>query len=368
MNLRWCKVNWVGLCLGVVTASAVMVSGRVYAESPGEEMAAAANNFLNALTPEQRQKATYEFQDAERFDWHFIPKSRKGLPFKEMTAAQQRLAHALLSSGMSQKGFAKAETIMSLEEVLAGIEKGKGPTRDSDLYFFTIFGTPAVHAIAAESGSVNLAKKSGTIDAEAWGWRVEGHHLALNFVVRGDKVLSATPTFMGSNPAEVKEGPRKGLRLLGREEDLGRELVKCLNEEQRKVAVFSETAPKEIITGNSRKADPLKPEGLAAGKMTKAQREVLMNLVKEYAQRHRTEVAEDDLKKIEKAGWNKVYFAWAGGIEPGVGHYYRVQGPTFLMEYDDTQNNANHIHTVWRDFENDFGDDVLKQHYQEVKH
>lgn len=345
-----------------------MLSGRVYAESPGEEMASAANNFLSALTPEQRQKATYEFKDEERFDWHFIPKPRKGLPFKEMTAGQQKLAHALLSSGLSQKGYAKAETIMSLDEILAAIEKGKGPTRDSDLYFFTIFGIPAVHVVSAETGSVNPTKKSGAADAEAWGWRVEGHHLALNFVVRGDKVLSATPTFMGSNPAEVKDGPRKGLRLLGREEDLGRELVKCLNEDQRKVAIFSETAPKEIITGNSRKVDPLKPEGLAAGKMTKAQREILTTLVKEYAQRHRAEVADEDLKKIDKAGWNQVHFAWAGGLELGAGHYYRVQGPTFLMEYDDTQNNANHIHTVWRDFANDFGDDVLKRHYEEVKH
>jgi Protein of unknown function (DUF3500) len=323
-------------------------AGEIRAATAGEEMANAANAFLSALTSEQQAKATYEFKDEERYDWHFVPKSRKGLPFKEMTGAQQKLAHALLCSGLSQRGYAKATTIMSLEEVLAGIEKGKGPNRDADMYFFTIFGKPSLQ--------------------EAWGWRLEGHHLSLNFIVRGDKVLSATPAFMGTNPGEVREGPRKGLRLLGQEEDLGRELVKSLTAEQQKIAVFSTNAPKEIITGNARKVKALEPEGLAVAKMTKAQKELLLNLIKEYAFRHRAEVAEKDLKKIERTGLNKVHFAWAGSLERGQGHYYRIQGPTFLLEYDNTQNNANHVHSVWRDFENDFGEDILRKHYEEVPH
>ncbi|HWF17887.1 MAG TPA: DUF3500 domain-containing protein [Verrucomicrobiae bacterium] len=315
--------------------------------SPGEEMADAANNWLNALTPEQQAKATYPFENDERFDWHFIPKERKGLPFKEMTPAQQKLAHALLSTGLSPRGYAKAVTIMSLEDVLKEMEQGKGPERNPERYFFTIFGKPG---------------------KDVWGWRVEGHHVSLNFVVRGGEVLAATPAFFGANPAEVKQGPRKGLRVLREEETLGRAFVKSLSPEQRKVAILDIPAPKEMITGNARKAHLLDPPGISADKLTAEQKEALHQLLNSYAQRHRPEVAETDLKKIEQAGFDKVTFAWAGGLEPGDPHYYRIQGPSFLLEYDDTQNNANHIHTVWRDLENDFGDDVLRRHYDEVPH
>jgi Protein of unknown function (DUF3500) len=324
------------------------LAAQVRAGSPGEEMAWAANNFLNALTPEQRTKATYALTDEERFDWHFIPKARKGLPFKEMTSAQQKLAHALLNSGLSQRGYAKATTIMSLDQILADIEQGKGPKRDPDLYYFTVFGQPG--------------------PTEAWGWRVEGHHLSLNFVVRGGQVLAATPAFFGSNPAEVRSGPRQGLRVLGAEEDLGRAFVKCLTTEQQKTAIITNIAPGDIITGNSRKAQLLNPPGLVSASLAPAQQQQLKELVSDYAYRHRAEVAEEDLKKIQDAGWDKLHFAWAGGLEPGQGHYYRIQGPTFLLEFDNTQNDANHIHTVWRDFLNDFGEDVLKKHYEEVPH
>jgi len=318
------------------------------ASTAGEEMADAAKNFLQALSPDQQAQATYALTDEERFDWHFIPKSRKGVPLKEMSPTQQKLAQALLSSGLSHRGYARAVTIMSLEQILADLEQGKGPRRDPDLYFFTVFGKP------------------GTKDA--WGWRVEGHHLSLNFVVRGDSVLSATPTFFGSNPAEIKDGPRQGLRVLGSEEDLGRQFVKSLAGDQLKAALIAIKAPSDIITGNSRKAQLLNPPGLPAAQMTGEQKELLLNLIKDYAFRHRAEVASEDLQKIQKAGFDKVHFAWAGALEPGQGHYYRVQGPTFLLEYDDTQNNANHIHTVWRGFENDFGEDLLRRHYEEVPH
>jgi hypothetical protein len=181
-------------------------------------------------------------------------------------------------------------------------------------------------------------------------------------------VLAATPAFFGSNPAEVRQGPRKGLRVLGEEETLGRAFVKSLTDEQKQIALVTNVAPKEMITGNKRKVDLLSPPGLAADKMTPEQTAALHHLLQTYAQRHRAEVAEADMKKIDTAGFDKVHFAWAGGMEPGDPHYYRVQGPTFLLEYDDTQNNANHIHTVWRDLENDFGDDVLRRHYEEVPH
>jgi len=316
--------------------------------SPGGEMTDAANNFLNALSPEQLTKATYPMGDEERYDWHFIPKARKGLPFKEMDSAQQKLAYALLNSGLSQRGYGKAVTIMSLDAILKEMEQGKGPTRDPDLYFFTIFGKPGTD--------------------EPWAWRVEGHHLSLNFVVRGDSVLAATPAFFGSNPAEVRDGPRKGLRVLGEEEDLGRQFVNSLTPDQQTIAIITNVAPKEMITGNQRKVMLLNPPGLPAAKMSGKQKDALLTLLRDYAFRHRPEIAEADLKKIDRAGFGKVTFAWAGSLQPGEGHYYRIQGPTFLLEFDDTQNNANHIHTVWRDFDNDFGEDVLRHHYETVPH
>ena len=326
----------------------LLSASSIRAHTPAEDMADAARNLLAALTSEQKSKATYEFKDDQRFYWHFIPRERKGLPFKEMTPAQQRLAHALLASGLSQRGYAKATTIMSLEDILREMEQGKGPVRDPERYFVTIFGRPDA---------------KGT-----WGWRVEGHHLALNFTLVNGEFISVTPSFMGSNPGEIREGPRQGLRVLAAEEDLARQLVKSLNEEQKRIAIYTNAAPREIITGADRKAKALAPMGLAASKMTRAQTELLWSVIKEYVYRYRTELADRDLKKIEAAGRGKVHFAWAGSVEPKQGHYYRVQGPTFLLEYDNTQNNANHIHAVWRDFDGDFGEDILRKHYDQVPH
>ncbi len=334
---------------GAILLLAALLATNLRAAGPGGEMSDAAGNFLKALSAEQKAKATYVFEDAQRFDWHFIPKPRKGLPFKEMTPAQQKLAHALLASGMSQRGYAKATTIMSLEQVLAEIEAGKGQfQRDPELYFFTVFGDP--------TGSA------------PWGWRVEGHHVSLNFVVQGDHVLAANPAFFGTNPAEIRSGPRQGLSVLAAEQNLGRHLVNSLTDEQKKIAIITNEAPKDIITFNARNAKALEPLGLANSALTQAQHELLVTLVKEYAYRHRAEIAEQDLAKIQHAGWDKVYFAWAGGTAPGDLNYYRVQGPGFLLEFDNTQNNGNHVHSVWRDFANDFGDDVLRRHYEEVPH
>jgi hypothetical protein len=311
------------------------------------EMAEAATNLWAALTPEQQLKVGFEFSDPLRYDWHFIPRPRKGLPIKEMTGDQRALAFGLLASGLSQKGFVKATTIMSLEQVLASIEQGKGLVRDPELYFFNIFGKP------------------GSNDPkQPWGWRVEGHHLALNFTIVGDQGVVGGPTFMGTNPAHVKEGPRKGLRVLGEEEDLARKLVKSLDEDQRKKGIVQETAPKDILSFALRKAKPLEPAGILIPDLNAEQKELLNSIIVLYAERLRPELAANDLGKILKAGVDKIGFAWAGGLELGQPHYYRIQGPTFLIEYDNTQNNANHVHSVWRDFENDFGDDLLKKHYE----
>lgn len=316
------------------------------AASPADEMTTAGQNFLAALAPDQKSKATFGFKDDERLDWHFVPKSRKGLPFKEMTSPQRSLGQALLASGLSQRGFAKAETIMSLEQILYDIES-KSPTRDGDLYFMTVFGEPG---------------------KDAWGWRVEGHHLSLNFVVEKDKVIAMAPAFFGANPAQILSGPRKGLRTLGAEEDLGRNLVKSLDDGQRKTAVINTEAPRDIITGASRKVKPLEPMGITASKMTPSQQKELNELIREYAFRYRSEIAEEVLGKIQKAGAENLYFAWAGGLEPGEGHYYRIQSPDYIIEYDNTQDHANHIHSVWRDIKNDFADDALRAHYDQVPH
>ncbi|APW59103.1 DUF3500 domain-containing protein [Paludisphaera borealis] len=317
------------------------------AAKAAREMAGAARNLWASLTPEQKTKIGFDFKDALRYDWHFIPRPRKGLPLKEMSGDQKALATALLASGLSQSGFIKAESIVSLEQILASIEQGKGPVRDPELYYFNIFGNP--DSFGAK---------------EPWGWRFEGHHLSLNFTIVGDKGVAGGPTFMGTNPAEVKAGPRQGLRVLGEEEDLARKLVKSLDSGQRAKGLVEIVAPKDILTLAARKATPLKPAGVMMTDLNAEQKELLNSIVVLYAERLRPEMAADDLGKILKAGVDKVGFAWAGGLERGEPHYYRIQGPTFLIEYDNTQNNANHVHSVWRDFEDDFGDDLLKKHYE----
>ena len=334
----------------LLLASLQLIATSARAGTPAEEMAAAANHFLAALTPEQKATAVMEVKSEERQNWHFIPKNnRKGLQIKDMTPGQRNLAHALLSSGLSQRGYGKAVTIMSLEEILHEMEKANpGNIRDSERYYVSIFGQPGAK--------------------ETWGWRVEGHHLSVNFTLAAGQDISATPNFMGTNPAEVRDGPRKGLRVLAEEDDLGRQLIKSLNAEQRKIAIYTNVAPKDVITSAERRVKPLANDGLISAQMTKEQSKLLLELIKEYIHRVRPEVAGKDLEKIRKAGMDKIYFAWAGSIEPGNGDYYRVQGPTFLLEYDNTQNNNNHVHAVWRDFENDFGEDILRKHYEQTPH
>ena len=305
-------------------------------------MANAANALLASLSDEQKAKATFEFGSDERLNWHFIPRVRKGLPLKQMTQEQRHLAQALLSSGLSQQGYTKAVSIMSLEEVLRILELGVGTNvRDPEQYFFSVFGTPT---------------ETGT-----WGFRVEGHHLAQNWTIVNGKV-AGSPSFYGTNPAEVRTGPRKGFRVLGAEEDKGRELLMALTADQKKVAVVSETAYKDIFTMADRKA-ALKgqPNGLSAAKLNSAQKKLLQNVLEEYAYNMPDQIAQARLEQIKKAGSN-INFAWAGVAEKGGPHYYRVQGPTFLVEYDNTQNNNNHVHSVWRDFAGDFGYDMLGDH------
>jgi hypothetical protein len=303
----------------------------------------AANHFLDSLTPEQKAAATIPFDSDERETWFYTPVPRKGLQLREMSPYQKRLATALLASGLSQQGFIKAETIMSLEDVLRQMEKDDGERRNPEKYYFSIFGTPS--------------------DSKPWGFRVEGHHVSQNFTIMGGKVAD-TPSFFGSNPREVREGPRKGLRVLAQEEDLARNLMESLSPEEQKIAIVDKEAYKDILTTNSRQA-ALKgqPSGLSASKMTDKQFGLLTDLLNMYADNMPEQMAAARMERVKAAGKN-IYFAWAGVVEFGGPHYYRVQSPTFLVEYDCTQDKANHIHSVWRDFNGDFGMDVLKEHYK----
>lgn len=329
--------------LAPALALSVFVPFTLRAHTLEAEMAAAARAFLATLSPEQTAKASFKFEDAERKNWHFIPRPRLGLTLKEMQPDQRLMAQALLSSGLSSRGYGKALGVMSLDAILAELEKGQPnkPVRDPELYFFSIFGTPS--------------------ETQPWGWRVEGHHLALNFACAG-KGPAATPAFYGTNPGEVKQGPRAGLRLLAREEDLGRKLVHSLNAEQRQQAVLSAEAPKDIL--NDPKREELTPaEGVPVSSLTPEQRKMAEQIVREYLGNQRAEVESAEWTRIQTEGWESARFAWMGGTEPGVGHYYRLQGKSFVVEYDNTQNGANHPHAVWRDRSRDFGADLLKEHY-----
>jgi hypothetical protein len=331
--------------LAALLLCAMALTAAYYRTKSNTTMAGAAHNFLAALSPDQKAKATFAMANEERFNWHFVPRERKGLPLKEMDGAQRALAHALLNAGLSQRGYLKASTVMSLEEVLRILEKDSTGRRDPDKYYFSVFGEPS--------------------ETATWGWRVEGHHLALNFTVVKGQAIATAPCFFGANPAEVKDGPRKGLRTLAREEDVARELLLSLDAKQKSVAVIDQTAPKDILSYNKRKVEAGAPKGIAAAKLGKKQQDLLMALIEEYAANMPDDLAAVRMDAARKAGLDKIHFAWAGGPDRGQGHYYAVQGPTFLIEYDNTQNNANHIHSVWRDFNGDFGDDLLAGHYQQ---
>ena len=332
---------------GMLGFSVLLLSSAYRRPNASSVMAETARNFLAALAPEQRSKATFAFQDEERMNWHFIPRARKGLPLVEMTAPQKHLAQALLSAGLSQQGLIKANTIMSLEDILRMLENDSGERRNPEKYYFSIFGEPSREGL--------------------WGYRVEGHHLSLNFTVVDGRVVGS-PDFFGANPAEVRQGPRKGLRALAAEEDLARDLLDSLDDKQKAVAIVDPKAYPDILTEASRKAALQgHPNGLPAAKMTARQKELLSALLAEYAHNLPEQLAQARMEQVQKAG-DKLFFAWAGSTQRGGPHYYRVQGPTFLIEYDNTQNNANHIHSVWRDFHGDFGEDLLKRHYETSPH
>lgn len=315
-------------------------------------MANAASDWLATLDADQKKLATYSLTDEERTNWAFVPKPfegegmRGGLTMRDMRQDQRALAFALLSTGLSNHGFVTATQIMSLEHVLWELENN-APHRDPEMYYLTIFGEPG---------------------AKAWGWRLEGHHMSINFTIADGKVTSGTPIFFASNPAEILEGPRKGLKVLAAEEDQARAFAKSLTEEQKKEAVFADKAPRDILTAADSEVKALEDMGIAFSALDDDQKKALQGLIDVYVHRLRPEIAEDELVAIEKAGLDNIKFAWAGEFENKTPHYYRIQGPTFLLEYANTQNGANHVHAVWRDFNGDFGRDVLREHFANSPH
>lgn len=308
---------------------------------------AAAEKFLATLDPAQKTKAALPFTSDERENFRYTPRDRAGLPFKEMTDAQRELAMQLLNSAISEKGLLKISQIMSLEGVLAELEKDP-VKRDPTRYFIAIFGTPG--------------------DPKGWGWRFEGHHVSFNLTFVDGKSISVTPSFLGSNPGEVRAGSKKGLRVLAAEEDLARSLTATLLAAGKSEVIFSEKPPAEILSFENRQATVLDPVGILASDMTETQRAALLTLIAEYTGRYHSEIAATEMEKIKAAGIEKIRFGWAGGTKLGEAYYYRIQGPTFLMEAANVQNQANHVHATWRDFTGDFGRDLLGEHFKDGSH
>jgi hypothetical protein len=317
-------------------------------------MQVAASRFLDSLSPEQRLKTGFAFDSDERLRWHFIPNEmfpRKGLMIKEMNEAQRRLAHDLLRSGLSARGYLKVTSIIELEDILKAIETGGKMARNKEEYLFSVFGTPAAKG--------------------RWGWRVEGHHVSLRFAIvdgAASSHVASSPMFLGSNPAEVQDGAKNGQRVLADEEDAARALVLALPADLQKQAIVNPVAPGDILTMNKNDITPLPDQGVAYGAMGSQQQTLFMKLIEAYTSNMETDIAAERIAKIKAGGIDKVRFAWLGETDKGKKHYYSVQGPTFLIEYDNTQNNGNHIHSVWRDFNGDFGRDILREHLKEVIH
>jgi len=333
----------------------VLAAGSAYSlQRSAGRMASAATAFVGSLTPEQRQKGMFPFESDERLHWNFIPTEnfpRNGLLLRDMTPAQRDRAHDLMKSGLSTQGYQTATSIMNLESTLGALERQSGrgaQERDPVKYFFSIFGTPST--------------------TNTWGWRMEGHHISLHFTVVNGNLVASSPSFFGTNPAEVRDGASKGLRILADQEDTARDLLTSFNDTQRVKAVIQSVALNEIVTTNKLDIGPLSPVGVGADAMTAQQRALLMKVVNTYISKMADDIAAERMAKLQSAGLDKIAFAWAGASERGRQHYYRIQGPTFLIEYDNSQNDGNHVHSIWRDFNGDFGRDLLREHVAATPH
>jgi hypothetical protein len=326
-------------------------SVQINAHDPASDMAYAAKRFLQSLDAETKEKAHFTFKNKERENWHFFPgpfirpDGRQGLSLKDMNPAQKILAHGLLGSALSHRGLIETTDVILLEQIL--YEREEREMRNPELYHISIFGEP---------------DKSGT-----WAWRFEGHHLSLNFTFVNGRIFSITPSFFGASPARVKEGKHAGMRVLADEEDKARKLFRSLSPPQKKMAILSEKAPRDILSGQDNTVDRstfFPPKGLPITKMNPRQKGWLDEIIHAYAAKHRPEIIEQVSGRKPLVHPTETFIAWAGSLDEGQGHYYRVQTPDFLFEYANTQNDVNHVHAVWRDFSGDFGRDLLADHYK----
>ena len=308
-------------------------------------LSAPARTFLATLNARQRSGASFRFDDAERANWAYVPRRRSGLPLGDMSPEQRAAAFGLLATGLSERGTVLARGVIELENTLRELE---GPGRDPGLYFVSLFAGPA--------------------DTLPWGWRFEGHHLSVNVTELGPHGQIVAPLFVGANPSRVPSGPRRGHRLLAGEEDLAFELLRMLDPRQRARAIIAGQTFGDIVSGTDPTVASMALAGLPAAEMTADQQRQLRRLLELYAGRMADSAASRQLRRIEEAGFERLHFAWAGAGQPGAPHYYRIHGPTVLVEYDNTQGAANHVHTVWRDLENDFGGDLLRRHYARQPH
>ena len=310
-------------------------------------MAAAAGDFLASLPEAQQAQAAFAFDSEERSRHHFIPPEvfeRRGVSYADLGFEQKVRAQELLRSGLSQRGYLTARQIMEVEGILGVLVEGEGRrfSRDPDAYWVSVFGTPSA--------------------AGTWGWRWEGHHLSLHFTVVDGAATVSTPTFLGANPATVPSGARKGLRAMKAQEDTARDLLASLDAGQREAAIFDDVAPTNVVTGADLVVDPLDPVGIQGSALSPAQQEMLMAVVDSYVGLMADDVAELRRAAAAEGGIGNTWFAWAGPTTRGEVAYYRVQGPNFLIEFDNTQEDPNHIHAAFRDFDGDLGRDLLREH------
>jgi len=342
MHTRWIRL--VVPSLVAITMAAILFAQPDAKEASGKAMLQAAQKFRGTLSKEHLAKASFGFDDAERLNWHFIPRERKGLPLRELEGESLKAAQGLIASGLSQAGYDQALGIMSLEEVLYLLEPGdraeRRERRNPGKYYISIFGMPS------ETGK--------------WGWRLEGHHISLNYALDKGNVISTTPEFFGANPAFIDAGPDRAIRPLGTEEDLARQILKRCTAEQTKTAYIDKMAPGDLRVGSDAQHPNPQPEttppvGLAASRMNADQKKLLADLLGQYLKNMPADISGRRRAALMQAGIDNIHFAWWGGTERNEPHYYRVQGPTFLVEYNNTQNKANHVHSYWRDLAGDFG-------------
>ncbi|MGH8430638.1 MAG: DUF3500 domain-containing protein, partial [Solimonas sp.] len=309
-----------------------------------QRIAERANRLLGLLDESQRKQVLIAFDADNRLDWHYIPRSRKGLALGEMKPNQREATQALFATVLSEQGLKLLEGVRVVESVL---REQQGSFRDPDRYYVSIFGVP---------GSF------------PWGWRFEGHHLSLNVALPAAGHVSVTPFFAGAHPATVRDGPHKGFRLLGASEDLARQIMNGLDDAQRRIALIANRSFGEIVASPQRERDLGQPRGLELGAMSgpvRAQTEALMD---HFLGTLAPDLSAAQRRRVREQGLERFRFAWAGSLTAGEAYYFRVHGPATLIEHDNTQNNANHVHSVWRDLAADFGHDALGNHYRSQPH